>query len=100
MTHNVTDELVHGVADGSIPAYPPYTLDLVRTWHYGFPRDPAAALRALGWTTRAAVTRGAITRELLGAPPEADVEGLAAYDTSPGCPIDRYSVFVTAAVAK
>lgn len=99
MTHNVTEELVEGVRDGSITAYPPFSLELVRTWHYGFPAALEPALAALGWRVTAKASRAQIARAIFGARGDAELEGCVEFDARLGCPVDRCSVFVAAAVA-
>ncbi|RMZ57194.1 hypothetical protein APUTEX25_004028 [Auxenochlorella protothecoides] len=99
VTHNVTQELVDGVQDGSITEYPPYSQDLVRTWHYGFPAPLEPALAELGWRVTTKASRALIARSIFGAGSDEELEGCVEFDARLGCAMDRYSVFVAATVA-
>lgn len=99
VTHNVTQELVDGVQDGSITEYPPYSQDLVRTWHYGFPAPLEPALAELGWRVTTKASRAQIARSIFGAGSDEELECCVEFDARLGCAMDRYSVFVAATVA-
>jgi hypothetical protein len=47
--HNSTEELVQLLQQGPVD-YPPFSQELMQTWHYGFPQDPTEA----SWASRPA----------------------------------------------
>lgn len=100
IAHNVTETLVNGVADGSIPAYPPFSADLVRTWNYGFPADTDGEFSKLGWRVAERITRGQLVRRIFGVESDVELEGCIDFDVSLNGKLDSYSAFVVAVVDK
>ena len=74
MGHTLSDDFVgrvHGDGGDFSLAGTPYDGALAAAWLSGLPLDPAAALKAAGWTLRSVVNRAGIAERICGG----DTEG-------------------------
>ncbi|GAB4822265.1 hypothetical protein N2152v2_009311 [Parachlorella kessleri] len=91
VVHQTGEELLQLLQQGDVD-YPPFSMELMRTWYSGFPLDPTQRLAKAGWQLEQAITRAQIAHEICGGSPE----GRCDFDITIGQGRDRYAVFVVA----